>query len=130
MRYDLSALTGGLGTFQFMAPQVTANQRYLVKADESPFGMVLWECTAQQVRKAVPLSYRSAASVYDWQNKIAWEGSVQCILCDAEVTALQDLLSWCAHCTSGLHALLGSQLAASMALVTCAVPMCRCPTPG
>ena len=31
--HDLNTLTGGLGTFQYMAPKVMANQRYLVTAD-------------------------------------------------------------------------------------------------
>lgn len=49
--HDLNTLTGGLGTFQYMAPEVMANQRYSVKADVYSFGMVLWECTARQVRQ-------------------------------------------------------------------------------
>ena len=60
--HDLNTLTGGLGTFQYMAPEVMANQRYSVKADVYSFGMVLWECTARQVCKAMPSSYRSAAT--------------------------------------------------------------------
>ena len=59
--HDLNTLTGGLGTFQYMAPEVMANQRYSVKADVYSFGMVLWECTARQVCKAVPLSYQTVA---------------------------------------------------------------------
>ncbi len=47
--HDLNTLTGGLGTFQYMAPEVMANQRYSVKADVYSFGVVLWECTARQV---------------------------------------------------------------------------------
>lgn len=47
--HDLGTLTGGLGTFQYMAPEVMACQRYSVKADVYSFGMVLWECTARQV---------------------------------------------------------------------------------
>ena len=59
--HDLNTLTGGLGTFQYMAPEVMANQRYSVKADVYSFGMVLWECTARQVCTAMPSSYPSAA---------------------------------------------------------------------
>ena len=69
--HDLNTLTGGLGTFQYMAPEVMANQRYSVKADMYSSGMVLWKCTAQQVRKAVPLSYQSAAWVSGQQDRIA-----------------------------------------------------------
>ncbi len=53
--HDLNTLTGGLGTFQYMAPEVMANQRYSVKADVYSFGMVLWECTARQVRQLARL---------------------------------------------------------------------------
>jgi serine/threonine protein kinase len=47
--HDLHTLTGGLGTFQWMAPEVLAHQRYSEKADIYSFGIVLWECTARQV---------------------------------------------------------------------------------
>jgi len=53
--HDLNTLTGGQGTFQYMAPEVMANQRYSVKADVYSFGMVLWECTARQVRQLARL---------------------------------------------------------------------------
>jgi serine/threonine protein kinase len=39
-----TALTGGLGTFQFMAPEVLANQRYSSKADVYAFGVVRFGC--------------------------------------------------------------------------------------
>lgn len=48
--HDLHTLTGGLGTFQWMAPEVLAHQRYSKKADVYSFAVVLWECTARQVR--------------------------------------------------------------------------------
>ena len=64
--HDLNTLTGGLGTFQYMAPEVMANQRYSVKADVYSFGVVLWECTARQV--GYPLIHPAAA----WSTPLAW----------------------------------------------------------
>lgn len=42
-------MTGGLGTYQWMAPEVLANQRYSEKADVYSFGIVIWECCARRV---------------------------------------------------------------------------------
>lgn len=47
--HGMHTMTGGLGTFQWMAPEVLANQRYSNKADIYSFGMVMWECCARQV---------------------------------------------------------------------------------
>lgn len=38
------AMTGGLGTYQWMAPEVLTSQIYSDKADVYSFGMVMWEC--------------------------------------------------------------------------------------
>jgi serine/threonine protein kinase len=46
---DVGTMTGGLGTYQWMAPEVLANQRYSEKADVYSFGVVAWECCARQV---------------------------------------------------------------------------------
>uniref|UniRef100_A0A061RBJ4 Tkl protein kinase n=1 Tax=Tetraselmis sp. GSL018 TaxID=582737 RepID=A0A061RBJ4_9CHLO len=46
---DLATMTGGLGTFQWMAPEVLGNQRYSEKADVYSFGIVMWECTAREI---------------------------------------------------------------------------------
>lgn len=46
---DMHTMTGGLGTYQWMAPEVLANQRYSEKADVYSFGVVMWECCARQV---------------------------------------------------------------------------------
>lgn len=46
---DLVTMTGGLGTYQWMAPEVLGNQRYSDKADVYSFGIVIWECTAREV---------------------------------------------------------------------------------
>ncbi|CAL5224835.1 g7589 [Coccomyxa viridis] len=61
--HDLNTLTGGLGTFQYMAPEVMANQRYSVKADVYSFGVVLWECTARQVPYAGLSGIQAALAV-------------------------------------------------------------------
>jgi serine/threonine protein kinase len=39
-----NTMTGGLGTFQWMAPEVLGHQRYSERADVYSFGIVLWEC--------------------------------------------------------------------------------------
>jgi serine/threonine protein kinase len=58
----MQTMTGGLGTFQWMAPEVLANQRYSEKADVYSFGIVMWECCARQVPFAsVGLSGMQAA---------------------------------------------------------------------
>ena len=65
-------LAGGLGTFQYMAPEVMANQRYSVKADVYSFGMVLWECTARQVCSHSPCLAELKADVYSF-GMVSWE---------------------------------------------------------
>ncbi|GLC37193.1 hypothetical protein PLESTB_000990000 [Pleodorina starrii] len=42
-------LTGGLGTYQWAAPEVLAHQRYSEKADVYSFGIVLWECLTRKL---------------------------------------------------------------------------------
>eukprot|EP00798_Chlamydomonas_sp_ICE-L_P018272 gene18272-24725_t len=46
---DTNALTGGLGTYQWMAPEVLAHQRYSTKADVFAFAIVMWECLTKQL---------------------------------------------------------------------------------
>lgn len=43
------AHTGGLGTYQWMAPEVLAHQRYSEKADIYSFGIVVWECITRRL---------------------------------------------------------------------------------
>lgn len=50
IKRDLHPLTGGLGTYQWMAPEVISHSRYTESADVYSFGIVLWECAARQVR--------------------------------------------------------------------------------
>jgi len=45
----ITAMTGGLGTYQWMAPEVLGNQRYSEKADVYSFGIVMWECSAREI---------------------------------------------------------------------------------
>ncbi|PNH06051.1 putative serine/threonine-protein kinase, partial [Tetrabaena socialis] len=49
------ALTGGLGTYQWAAPEVLAHQRYSEKADVYSFGIVLWECLAAKLPYEAPV---------------------------------------------------------------------------
>lgn len=49
IKCDLHPLTGGLGTYQWMAPEVISHSRYTESADVYSFGIVLWECAARQV---------------------------------------------------------------------------------
>ncbi|KAG2453337.1 hypothetical protein HYH02_001561 [Chlamydomonas schloesseri] len=42
-------MTGGLGTYQWAAPEVLAHQRYSEKADVYSFGMVLYECLTRKL---------------------------------------------------------------------------------
>lgn len=42
-------MTGGTGTFQWMAPEVLANQRYTEKADIYSYGIILWELLTREV---------------------------------------------------------------------------------
>lgn len=44
-----NTMTGGLGTFQWMAPEVLGHQRYSERADVYSFAIVLWECVARKV---------------------------------------------------------------------------------
>lgn len=41
---DVQALTGGLGTYQWMAPEVLAHQKYSTRADVYSFGIVSVWC--------------------------------------------------------------------------------------
>jgi hypothetical protein len=45
-------LTGGLGTYQWAAPEVLAHQRYSEKADVFSFGVVLWWVNGVDVVRA------------------------------------------------------------------------------
>jgi len=56
--HDTKTLTGGLGTFQWMSPEVLAHQSYSEKADVYSFAIVLWECTARQVCASLPLQQK------------------------------------------------------------------------
>ena len=53
-RHLVGRRSGGLGTFQWMAPEVLAHQRYSEKADVYSFGIVLWECSARQACARAP----------------------------------------------------------------------------
>lgn len=61
----VATLTGGLGTFQWMAPEILARQRYSQKADCYSFGIVLWECCARQVPFAGMNGIQAALAVME-----------------------------------------------------------------
>ena len=60
---DFQTMTEGLGTFQWMSPEVLANSRYSDKADVYSFGIVLWECSARQVPYAGMNGMQAAVAV-------------------------------------------------------------------
>eukprot|EP00884_Botryococcus_braunii_P010166 jgi/Botrbrau1/19150/Bobra.0077s0062.1 len=47
--HGVQTMTGGLGTYQWMAPEVLANLRYSQKADTYSFAIVMWECASRKV---------------------------------------------------------------------------------
>eukprot|EP00742_Colponemidia_sp_Colp-10_P007271 GILJ01007817.1.p1 GENE.GILJ01007817.1~~GILJ01007817.1.p1 ORF type:complete len:862 (-),score=71.89 GILJ01007817.1:172-2757(-) len=47
-RLKSCTMTGHIGTFQWMAPEVIANQNYTEKADVFSFGVVLWEMVTRE----------------------------------------------------------------------------------
>jgi len=60
---NTAAMTGSLGTYQWMAPEVIGNQQYSEKADVYSFGIVLWECTARQIPFATVPGVKAAMDV-------------------------------------------------------------------
>jgi serine/threonine protein kinase len=42
-------MTGGIGTFQWMSPEVLANEAYTESADVYSFGIILWEMMSREV---------------------------------------------------------------------------------
>lgn len=57
------AHTGGLGTYQWMAPEVLAHQRYSEKADIYSFGIVVWECIMRRLPYAGLTAVQAAVGV-------------------------------------------------------------------
>ena len=41
-------MTGKIGTYQWMAPEVITNQKYTEKADVFSFGIILWEIAVRE----------------------------------------------------------------------------------
>jgi serine/threonine protein kinase len=44
-----AVMTGSMGTFNYMAPEIIADKKYSLSADVFSFGMMLWECLTDQV---------------------------------------------------------------------------------
>lgn len=51
-------MTGKIGTYQWMAPEVIASQQYTEKADVFSFGIILWEIASREA------PYRSTGYAY------------------------------------------------------------------
>jgi serine/threonine protein kinase len=47
-RLRADKMTGKIGTYQWMAPEVIANQAYTEKADVFSFGIILWELASRE----------------------------------------------------------------------------------
>ena len=41
-------MTGKIGTYQWMAPEVIASQKYSEKADVFSYGIILWQIASRQ----------------------------------------------------------------------------------
>jgi len=41
-------MTGKIGTYQWMAPEVIASQKYSEKADVFSYGIILWEIASRE----------------------------------------------------------------------------------
>jgi len=48
VKESVNTMTGQVGTYQWMAPEVLANERYTEKADVYSFGIILWEMATRQ----------------------------------------------------------------------------------
>jgi mitogen-activated protein kinase kinase kinase 9 len=46
-RFKADAMTNKIGTYQWMAPEVIASQRYTEKADVFSFGIIMWELASR-----------------------------------------------------------------------------------
>lgn len=47
--HSMRVMTGQIGTFQWMAPEVMSNNNYTEKADVYSFGIILWELLTRQL---------------------------------------------------------------------------------
>jgi serine/threonine protein kinase len=47
-RLKAEDMTGKIGTYQWMAPEVITSQKYTEKADVFSFGIIMWEIAARE----------------------------------------------------------------------------------
>ena len=47
-RVMAESMTGKIGTYQWMAPEVINNEKYTEKADVYSFGIILWEIASRE----------------------------------------------------------------------------------
>ena len=75
---SVAPLTEGLGTFQWMAPEVLARQAYSEKADVYAFGIVVWEACARQVDSLPDQAWSGLGFVHDRPELLCcrWRGAL------------------------------------------------------
>ncbi|KAJ9529577.1 hypothetical protein QJQ45_013916 [Haematococcus lacustris] len=57
------AMTGGLGTYQWTAPEVLSHQHYSIRADVFSFAVVMWECLTRKLPYAGLAPFQAATAV-------------------------------------------------------------------
>lgn len=66
-RLKADDMTGKIGTYQWMAPEVIKSQKYTEMADVFSFGIILWEIAAREP----PYRSKFCVTRYKWSAGIA-----------------------------------------------------------